>query len=67
MDMKEMNELFERLIVAEGAEAAGGDCALALAVRLSGMEVANGLAMVAQNLGEIRDEMLNQRLQTKTG
>lgn len=61
MEMKELNDLFEQMIGQKSA-APNPDYALAVAVRLSGVQIANGLAMVAQNLGEIREEMLNQRL-----
>jgi hypothetical protein len=64
MEMKELNDLFERAI-GEAGDAPNPDYALALAVRVSGMQIANGLAMVAQNLGEIREEMLNQRLTSR--
>jgi hypothetical protein len=64
METKELNDLFDR-VISQAAAASNPDLALALAVRLSGMQIANGLVMVAQNLGDIREEMLNQRLTSR--
>ena len=65
MENKELFELFERLASEEGSDVQNGDRLLAVAVRLSGVQIASGLAMIAQSLDEIRGEMLNQRMTSR--
>jgi len=63
MELREVDDLLQRLVEQRLREDAATDSLLvALAVRATGMHIANGLAMVAQSIGEIREEMLNQRL-----
>ncbi|MCP9484907.1 MAG: hypothetical protein MSC30_03525 [Gaiellaceae bacterium MAG52_C11] len=63
MELSEIDDLLKRMVDQRIREDnVDGDVVLALAVRGSGINIGNALAMIAQNLGEIRDEMLNQRM-----
>ncbi len=62
MELKEIDDLFQRLLEQQLREDTTEGLLLALALRGSGMQIAYSLAAVAQNLSEMRDEMLNQRL-----
>ena len=69
--MKELDDLLERGLQRMDAvdldPNAQATLAVAAAIRATGIHVANGLAMIAQNIGEVRDELLNQRLSQGEG
>jgi hypothetical protein len=56
VELREIDDILERVIDEKDVD---GSALIALAIRASGMQISN---VVAQSLGAIREEMLNQRL-----
>ena len=59
VELREIDDILKGVI---DEKEVGGSALIALAIRASGIQIGNGLAVVAQSLDEIRGEMLNQRL-----
>jgi hypothetical protein len=59
VELREIDDILERVIDEKDVD---GSALIALAIRASGMQISDGLPVVAQSLGAIREEMLNQRL-----
>ena len=59
VELREIDNILKGVIDEKDVE---GSALIALAIRASGIQIANGLAVVAQSLDDIRGEMLNERL-----
>ena len=66
MDTKALDDFLERALqrldVGDPGPDAQATLAIAAAILAAGSHVASGLAVIAQNIGEVRDELVNQRL-----